>query len=123
MDNDNRYIFDKRVMKKLLLKYGLILLTLLPILILVNWLCGFLVSTIGYVLLDVAIGLVYIFLVEVILDKIAKRKEAKEEEERKEAKKAKARKQKEENEADVIIVTEVEERKEKKNSKSSEDNK
>ena len=74
---DNRYIFDKRVMKKLLLKYGLILLSLFPILIFINWVFKFLASTIGYVLLDIAIGLIYIFLIEVMLDKIAKRKEEK----------------------------------------------
>lgn len=120
---DNRYIFDKRVMKKLLLKYGLILLSLFPILILINWVFKFIASTIGYVLLDIAIGLIYIFLVEVMLDKIAKRKEEKKEQEVRQKKKQSKQRAKEESEAEVIIVTEVEERKEKKKNSNTKENK
>ncbi len=74
----DHYIFDKRVMKKIFLKYGLMMLFLFPILILVNILLGIEDST-TTILVDMMIGLVYVLVVEVVISKIKKRKEAKNE--------------------------------------------
>jgi len=74
----DHYIFDKRVMKKIFLKYGLMMLFLFPILILVNILLGVEDST-TTILVDMVIGLVYVLVVEVVISKVKKRKDAKNE--------------------------------------------
>ena len=105
--DDYGYIFDKRKLKKLFIKYGLIMLTLFPILIVVNILLSKFFES-GILFFDIMIGLVYIFAVEIILGKIKKRKEEKIERERIEEKRAKKRRKTEEMGASVVEISDVE---------------
>ena len=110
----NRYIFDKRLMKKYFIKYAIIMLTLFPILIAVNILLSQFFDS-GILFFDIMLGLVYILTIEIILHKIQVRKEEKIEEERIRAKREKKRRQIEEKSADVVEVKDVELKSGKKN--------
>ena len=101
----DHYFFDKRIMKKIFLKYGLMILALFPILILINSIMGLESGTM--IVVDVAIGLVYILLVEVMLSKISKWKESK-----KDGKKEK-------NVEEIVIEAETVEEKRKNRQKTS----
>ncbi len=113
MDN-NHYIFDKRIMKKYLIKYGIILLCLFVVFILINSLFPADTSTSTVVLVDSAVGLVLLLLIEVVLSKIKARKE-KETNNKERAKKIE-KKQLEESQ-DVIEVNDVVERSGRKKDK------
>ncbi|MBE5735165.1 MAG: hypothetical protein E7361_01805 [Clostridiales bacterium] len=78
----DHYIFDKRVMKKLFLKYGIMLFVLFILLIFVNTLIGIENST-AVIFIDMAIGLAYILVVEIVLSKIKQKKLEKSEEDKK----------------------------------------
>ena len=78
----DHYIFDKRVMKKLFLKYGIMLFVLFILLIFVNTLIGIENST-AVIFIDMAIGLAYILIVEIVLSKIKQKKLEKSEEDKK----------------------------------------
>ena len=114
--NRNNYVFDKRVMKKLIIKYGIIMLTLFPILIAINILLSKVFDS-GIIFFDIMLGLGYILLIEVILHKIEIRREEKLEEARAKVKREKKRKQQEEKSAEIIEVTDVEVRSGKKNNR------
>lgn len=104
MDNNNRYIFDKRVIKKVVLKYGIILFALFLILVPINTLLSSIMES-GIVFVDILIGLVFILLVETILDKIEKKREEKAELKRLEEKRAK-RQAKKANKEDIVVEIE-----------------
>lgn len=76
----DRYFFDKRVIKKNLIKYGIIFLIALPILIGINVGVKSL-SFWGGVFIDVAVLLVIIVVCNIVFDKIQANKERKEQEE------------------------------------------
>ena len=114
---NHNYIFDKRLIKKLFIKYGLIFLGLLPILILINFLLGS-VGQGTLVFVDVAVGLIFILVVEIIISKIARNRE-----EKAEIMAKKKNKEKQLDNTEVIEITEVEVRNEKNKTKDKEDSK
>lgn len=72
---EDRYFFDKRVMKKILIKYGIMFLCLFPVLIIVNY---FLNKVLHYwvtIIIDITIVLFVVFSVELIISSIKKKKE------------------------------------------------
>ena len=75
--NNDHYVFDKRVMKKLFIKYGLFLLAMLPIFILVNILLSKSVSSSAFVFVDIAIGLICLLIMEIVISKVNKSREQK----------------------------------------------
>ena len=91
----DHYIFDKRIMKKFFLKYGLIMLGLFVILVVFNTLCPIEDSTTA-IIVDMSIGLGYVLLVEFVLSKIKQRRQEKEEIESREKK-----------EREIIVEAEV----------------
>ena len=72
---EDRYFFDKRVMKKILIKYGLMALGILPVLLIVNYFLNKVLSFGLTVLVDVALILVLVFAIEAVINAIKKRKE------------------------------------------------
>lgn len=72
---EDRYFFDKRVMKKILIKYGLMALGILPVLLIVNYFLNKVLSFGLTVLVDVALILVMVLIIETIINAIKKRKE------------------------------------------------
>lgn len=72
---EDRYFFDKRVMKKILIKYGLMALGILPVLLIVNYFLNKVLSFGLTVLVDVALILVMVLIIETIINTIKKRKE------------------------------------------------
>lgn len=72
---EDRYFFDKRVMKKILIKYGLMALGILPVLLIVNYFLNKVLSFGLTVLVDVALILVMVFAIEAVINAIKKRKE------------------------------------------------
>jgi len=70
---ENKYFFDKRVMKGGFKKYGLMMLVCLPILILVNRLLGD-ISTGWVIFIDVVLALFVIIVLDLIVSKINERK-------------------------------------------------
>ena len=75
----DRYLFDKRVMKKLFLKYGLILGFVFILLIFVNMLLPGLDGA-ALIAVDLLITFIVVLSVEFVLKKIKARKMEKEEE-------------------------------------------
>lgn len=74
IDGEERYFFDKRVVKKVLLKYGLIFLFCFPILILLNlWFNNFMPYFL-VIIIDCAIVFSVVFVVNLIIDKIKLKK-------------------------------------------------
>ena len=67
---NNRYIFDKRIIKHYIIKYGLMMLLALPIAILVNVLIGDKVGTVAIVFIDIAIFGAVVLICTLICDKI-----------------------------------------------------
>ena len=74
---NNRYIFDKRIIKHYIIKYGLMMLLALPIAILVNVLIGDKVGTVAIVFIDIAIFGAVVLICTLICDKIQKIREEK----------------------------------------------
>ena len=75
---EDRYFFDKRVMKQIFKKYGLIFLGLFPILIVVNHFLNPILKYWLVVLIDVTIALLGILIVQAIINHIKQKKEEKE---------------------------------------------
>lgn len=73
---EKRYIFDKRVVKKTLIKYGVMFLILIPILLVVDYFIQSW-SVWAVVGLDVGIGVVVIIIESLIYSAILKKKEEK----------------------------------------------
>lgn len=67
----DRYIFDKRVIKRNVIKYGLALLIALPLVIWLNTLMVE-ISTVAVIFIDIAIFGVVILICTLICDKIQK---------------------------------------------------
>lgn len=80
-DNNNRYIFDKRVMKRGLIKYGIMFFAFFVLLIVINVLIfqPLHISSTAVVALDVVIALALWLACEAVLSKIAERRRAKQE--------------------------------------------
>lgn len=74
---EKRYIFDKRVVKKTLIKYGVMFLILIPILLVVDYFLQTW-SVWAVVGIDVAIGVVVVIIESLIYSAILKRKTVKE---------------------------------------------
>lgn len=72
---EDRYFFDKRVMKKLLIKYGIMFLCLFPVLIVVNYFLNQVLDFWVTIIIDVTLILLVVFVVELILNKIKQKKE------------------------------------------------
>ena len=69
---DDRYFFDKRVMKKAFIKYGLIFLFTIPVILFFNY---FLNQTLKFwlvVVIDTVFLLLVVFVVQLIINAIAK---------------------------------------------------
>ncbi len=81
MDDNNRYIFDKRIMKKALIKYATMFIAFFVLLIIINVLVfqPLDVSLTTVVVIDIAIALGLWLGCEVVLGKIAERKKVKKE--------------------------------------------
>lgn len=76
MLNKDRYIFDKRVMKKIFFKYGLIFLFAFPILIVINYYLNQIINNIWpVVLVDMVVVFAIILVVQIISNAVAKRKD------------------------------------------------
>ena len=66
--DENRYMFDKRVVKTHIRKYGLIMLGCLPILIAINVLIGDMLQTWVVMIIDVVVALFIIFLIDMTIN-------------------------------------------------------
>lgn len=75
----DEYIFDKRKMKKLFTKYGLIFLSAFPLMLVINFLLMGQVSNTVKLLLLVLFGGIYVSVVELIIFNIKQNKIAKQE--------------------------------------------
>ncbi|MBQ2863972.1 MAG: hypothetical protein IJE91_00735 [Clostridia bacterium] len=75
---EERYFFDKRVMKKILIKYGSIFLCLVPILLVVNHFLNQHLKFWLTVLIDITIVLLALLVVELVINHIKRKKEEKE---------------------------------------------
>lgn len=64
----DKYIFDKRVMKKVLLKYGIIFLIAFPILLFTNYYLNKVMKFWLVILVDVVITLFIIFIAQLIIN-------------------------------------------------------
>lgn len=71
---NDRYLFDKRILKKRFKKYGLMFLLILPFIIAFNVLMNGLIDNGIIILLDIIIILMLILVCEIALKKIANRK-------------------------------------------------
>lgn len=76
---EDRYFFDKRVMKKILLKYGIMFLCVFPVLVLINYFLNKVVEYWVTIIIDVTFILLVLFAVQLIENKIKENKENKEE--------------------------------------------
>lgn len=75
---DDKYFFDKRVMKKILIKYGTIFLCLVPVLLVVNHFLNQYLKFWLTVLIDVTIVLLTLWVVQLVINHIKRKKEEKE---------------------------------------------
>jgi len=115
--NNNNYIFDKRVMKKYFIKYGIILACLFVVFILINNLFPADMQTGTVVLVDTAIGLILLLVIEVVLSKIKAKKEEQLKKKEKDKKLEKNKKDKEQEAQDIIEIDNVVERSGRKKDK------
>ncbi len=74
---DDRYFFDKRIIKQKVKKYGLIFLCLFPILILINTLLKPHLTFWLIVLIDASVAFLGLLVVELIINHIKDKKEEK----------------------------------------------
>lgn len=81
--DDNRYIFDKRVVKAHFRKYGLIMLSCLPILIAINVAIGKRLQSWVVIIIDVVVALAIIFILDLIVNYFQNKKMIKAEEQEK----------------------------------------
>lgn len=72
---EDRYFFDKRVMKKVFKKYGLMALGILPVLLIANYFLNKVLNFGLTVLVDVALILVMVVIIEAVISAVKKRKE------------------------------------------------
>lgn len=72
---EDRFIFDKRVMKRIFKKYGLMALGIFPVLCIINYFLNKVLSFWLTIAVDVAITLLIVFVVESIINAIQRRKE------------------------------------------------
>ena len=72
---EDRYFFDKRVMKKILLKYGIMFLCVFPVLVLINYFLNKVVEYWVTIIIDVTFILLVLFVVQLIENKIKENKE------------------------------------------------
>lgn len=72
---EERYFFDKRVMKRIFIKYGIMALCIFPVLAVTNYFLNKVLDFWVTVVVDITILLFYVFIVEVIINAIKKRKE------------------------------------------------
>ena len=106
---NDRYLFDKRVMKKYLTKYGLMFLGIFVILIFVNGLLPSSIDGSAMIFIDVAAALILLLVIEVVIGKIKKKKMEKVE--RRKMEKTSTESQ------DVVVVENVEVKKKNKQRK------
>lgn len=74
---EDRYFFDKRVMKQIFKKYGIMALCILPVLLVVNYFLNKVLSFWLTIVVDITIILLYVFLVEITINSIKQRRENK----------------------------------------------
>lgn len=80
--NENNYVFDKREIKPLIKKYGMLMLFLcLPVLVLINFLLANTVKGWLIILIDVVVALTIILISDIIIFKIASKKQERKKEE------------------------------------------
>ncbi len=73
---EDRFFFDKRVMKQVFKKYGLMALGIAPVLIVANIFLNQVLDFWITVVVDVAITLLLVFIIESIINAIQNKKEA-----------------------------------------------
>lgn len=73
----DKYFFDKRTMRRILKKYGIIFLICIPFLLLFNIFVGKYISNIAVIGIDVLIGLVIIAISEFVIYKTKQKQEEK----------------------------------------------
>ncbi|MBR2468491.1 MAG: hypothetical protein IKB42_05575 [Clostridia bacterium] len=73
---EDRYIFDKRVMKQLFKKYGLMALGIFPVLCVINYFLNQVLDFWVTVVVDITFILLAVFVIELIISAIKNKKEA-----------------------------------------------
>lgn len=101
---EERYFFDKRVMKKILIKYGIIFACLFPVLIVLNYFLNQVLNFWITVVIDCVVVLFVLFIIEAIINKIKEAKQARENDFVViKAKEIKARRNKPENQETIVV--------------------
>lgn len=72
---EDRYFFDKRVMKKLFKKYGLMALGIFPIICVANYFLNKVLAFWVTVLVDITLVLLFVFAIEAIINAIKTKRE------------------------------------------------
>ena len=72
---EDRYFFDKRVMKKIFKKYGLMALGILPVLLIANYFLNKVLNFGLTVVVDIVLILVMVLVIEAVINAIKNKKE------------------------------------------------
>lgn len=75
--DENRYVFDKRVVKAHFKRYGLIMLCCLPVLVAINVLIGDRLRSFTVILIDVVVALAIIFIIDSVSNYLEAKKQSK----------------------------------------------